>query len=89
MDTITKEKISDKEILTKKHHLVLFNDDVNTFDFVIEMLIQVCNHTTLQAEQCAYLVHHKGKCSIKEGDYNVLKPMADILLNNGLTCEIN
>lgn len=70
------------------HKLVLHNDDFNTFDFVIECLIKICNHTLEQAEQCTILVHYKGKCIVKEGNLNRLEPMHQKLLSQGLTSEI-
>lgn len=70
------------------YKLVLHNDDVNTFDFVIDCLIEICGHTMEQAEQCTLLVHYKGKCTVKTGDLSVLKPMHQKLLSRGLTSEI-
>lgn len=70
------------------YKLVLHNDDVNTFDFVIDCLIEICRHTMEQAEQCTLLVHYKGKCTVKTGDLSVLKPMHQKLLSRGLTSEI-
>ena len=71
-----------------QHEIVLYNDDVNTFDFVINSLIQVCDHTTEQAEQCTYLVHFKGKCTVKTGELNDLKPRCSKLLQLGLSAEL-
>jgi ATP-dependent Clp protease adaptor protein ClpS len=68
--------------------IVLFNDDVNTFDWVIESLVQVCEHDPIQAEQCAYIVHFNGKCGVKSGEYDILKPMCTALLERGLSAEI-
>lgn len=68
--------------------IVLYNDDFNTFDFVIESLVEVCGHDVLQAEQCAYLVHYKGKCAIKTGTYEDLEPMCTALLERNLTAQI-
>lgn len=82
---------SEIDVLTKedqKHILVLHNDDVNTFDFVILSLIEVCRHTPIQAEQCTYLVHYKGKCDVKTGSYQFLEPMCTALLDRGLSAEI-
>jgi Uncharacterized conserved protein len=79
------------KLLEKKldhHQLVLYNDDVNTFDFVIESLIEVCRHDRLQAEQCTLLVHYKGKCTVKEGSFSVLRPMCEALLDRGLSSVI-
>lgn len=69
--------------------LVLFNDEVNTFDFVIESLITVCGHEPLQAEQCTIIVHFKGKCVVKNGSFETLEPMCTALLDRGLTAEIH
>lgn len=88
----TKRKIQeDVDVLEKEvnlHEIILFNDDVNTFDFVIDSLIEVCDHTAEQAEQCALLVHYKGKCAVKTGEYNELKPRCTQLLTKGLSAEI-
>lgn len=73
---------------THKYEIVLHNDDVNTFDFVIETLIDVCEHTSEQAEQCAMLVHYKGKCTVKTGEYDDLKSRCSKLLSLGLSAEI-
>lgn len=71
-----------------QHEIILFNDDINTFDFVIDSLIDVCDHTLEQAEQCTILVHYKGKCSVKHGEYKELKPKCSKLLQLGLSAEI-
>ena len=88
----TKRKIQeDVDVLEKEvnlHEIILFNDDVNTFDFVIDCLIEICDHTSEQAEQCALLVHYKGKCAVKTGEYNELKPRCTQLLTRGLSAEI-
>ncbi|TVZ27288.1 ATP-dependent Clp protease adaptor protein ClpS [Gillisia sp. Hel_I_86] len=78
--TVTKEN--------KNHEIVLFNDEHNTFDHVIETLIYACDHTPEQAEQCSLLVHYKGKCTVKTGPYNDLKPRCSKLLEAGLSAEI-
>ena len=78
------EDLVDQEALD----LVVFNDDVNTFDHVIETLIRVCKHDALQAEQCALLVHYKGKCTVKTGTIEELKPQCSALLDAGLSAEI-
>lgn len=82
------EEIAVLEQESNQHEIVLFNDDVNTFDFVINSLIQVCDHTTEQAEQCTYLVHFKGKCTVKTGELNDLKPRCSKLLQLGLSAEL-
>jgi ATP-dependent Clp protease adaptor protein ClpS len=88
----TKKKISEdllvEEETAKQNEIVLFNDEVNTFDYVIETLIGVCDHTPEQAEQCSIIVHHNGKCTVKTGDYDDLKPRCSKLLQAGLSAEI-
>lgn len=90
----TKEKIqeqSDVDVLEQEvpqHEIILYDDDFNTFDFVIDSLIDVCEHTLIQAEQCTMLVHYKGKCAVKTGEYSELKPKCSKLLALGLTAEI-
>lgn len=68
--------------------LILYNDDFNTFDHVIDCLVEYCEHDTIQAEQCAYIVHHKGKCSVKSGSFKELKPIKEALLEKGLSAVI-
>lgn len=68
--------------------LILHNDDVHTFDYVIKALVDICRHTTEQAEQCAILTHLKGKCIVKTGSYDTLLPMHTGLLDKQLTSEI-
>ena len=70
------------------YKLVLHNDDIHTFDYVIDSLIEICKHTLEQAEQCTMLVHFKGKCTVKTGSLDLLKPMHDKLLSRELTSEI-
>lgn len=75
-------------ILVDNKDLILYNDDHNTFEHVINMLIKYCDHSEIQAEQCAWIVHNNGKCSVKRGEYNQLKPMCEALLEAGLTAKI-
>jgi ATP-dependent Clp protease adaptor protein ClpS len=77
-----------EEVTVKEHEIVLFNDDVNTFDHVIGTLINVCDHSPVQAEQCALIVHYNGKCTVKTGEYNDLKPRCSKLLEAGLNAEL-
>lgn len=70
------------------YKLVLHNDDIHTFDYVIDSLIEICRHTPEQAEQCTMLVHFKGKCTVKTGAMDLLKPMHEKLLSRELTSEI-
>ena len=72
----------------KEHQIILFNDDVNTFEHVIDCLVKICDHNYLQAEQCAYIVHHSGKCSIKSGSLDELIPKCKALLEEGLSAEV-
>lgn len=90
MSTIEKvqEDVLVEEAVGMNNEIVLHNDDVNTFDHVIETLIRVCKHDALQAEQCALLVHYKGKCTVKTGTIEELKPQCSALLDAGLSAEI-
>lgn len=90
MSTIEKvqEEVLVDEQVGINNEIILFNDDVNTFDHVIETLIRVCKHDALQAEQCAILVHYKGKCSVKNGSVEELTPYCSALLDAGLSAEI-
>lgn len=76
------------EEVAVERNLVLFNDEVNTFDFVIESLIDVCGHEPMQAEQCTLLVHYHGKCTVKSGDYDELLPLCTALHDRGLSAEV-
>ena len=86
-DTLTREEIVEK--LVDERNLVVFNDDFNTFDHVIESLIKVCKHDMIQAEQCTYIVHYSGKCEVKKGTYEELELMCTGLLDRGITAEIH
>ncbi len=89
----TREKVLEEvlveESVSNTSRIVLFNDDINTFDHVIETLIRVCEHEPLQAEQCAILVHYKGKCEVKTGELSELVPQCSALLDAGLSAEIH
>ena len=90
-DVLTEEELDlELDVLLKdKNEIVIFNDDYNTFDFVIQSLVDVCDHTSIQAEQCTYIIHYNGKCAVKSGEYEKLKPMCTALLDRGLTAEIH
>lgn len=90
MSTIekTQDDVLVEEAVGSNHEIVLHNDDINTFDHVIETLIRVCKHEALQAEQCALLVHYKGKCTVKTGTIEELKPQCTALLDAGLSAEL-
>ena len=68
--------------------LVVFNDDVNTFEHVTKTLIKVCKHTPEQAEQCTWIIHYKGKCAVKKGAYPELRPMRDAIREEGIGAVI-
>jgi ATP-dependent Clp protease adaptor protein ClpS len=80
------EKVDTK--VDRLNEIVLYNDDYNTFDHVINCLIAACEHTPEQAEQCSIIVHYKGKCTVKTGAYDDLKPRCSKLLDEGLSAEI-
>lgn len=82
----SKEEVSISSTLNKD--LVLFNDDIHTFDFVIEALIKVCRHSEEQAEQSAYIVHFNGKCSVKNGPEHKLRPMKEALIDRDLRAKL-
>lgn len=69
-------------------HLIVWNDDVNTFEWVIETLMEVCGHSYEQAEQCTYIIHFKGKYAVKQGDYEELKPMCEAITDRGIGATI-
>ena len=79
------------DVLTSVQHpyqLIVWNDEVNTFEWVIETLVDICGHTSEQAEQCAMLIHTKGKYAVKQGDYEALKPMRDAITDRGIGATI-
>lgn len=88
-----KEKIKTgktiKEEKRKSHSLTLFNDHIHSFDYVIQSLVDVCLMDDIQAEQCTFIAHYKGKCRVKEGTFNQLKPMKDRLTERKLICSID
>ena len=76
-------------LVDSSRELILFNDETNTFDFVIQTLIDVCDHERLQAEQCAYVAHYKGKCAVKSGFLGELQPKFEEMTRRGLTVSID
>ena len=68
--------------------LIVWNDEVNTFEWVIETLMEVCGHTEQQAEQCSMIIHTKGKYAVKEGSYETLKPQCDAITERGINATI-
>ena len=87
IEKISEELLLEEEVLDQ-NEIVLFNDDVNTFDHVINTLVNVCDHSPEQAEQCSLIVHYKVKCTVKTGDYDDLKPRCSNLLQAGLSAEL-
>ena len=69
-------------------NLIVWNDNVNTFEWVIETLIEVCGHSPEQAEQCSYFIHYKGKYAVKNGQYDELKPMCDAITERGIGATV-
>lgn len=69
-------------------HLIMWNDEVNTFEWVIETLIDICDHAPEQAEQCAWLIHSKGKYAVKNGSYDDLKPLCDAITERGIGATV-
>jgi ATP-dependent Clp protease adaptor protein ClpS len=86
----TREQVlTDRRSQTEpQHDLIVYNDDVNSFDFVIDCFIEICEHDKIQAEQCTHLVHYKGKCAVKRGSFKELEAVCTALLDRGLTAEI-
>jgi ATP-dependent Clp protease adaptor protein ClpS len=85
--------LEDQDILflaeeSAKWHLIVWNDEVNTFDWVIESLVEICGHTQEQAEQCALFIHFQGKYAVKRGDLDILRPMCEALLDRGITATV-
>ena len=87
-ETLTDELIETVEKLVDQKQLIVHNDEVNTFDWVIQSLVEICDHNPLQAEQCSLLIHYKGKASVKEGELEKLKPLKDGLTDRGLNATI-
>lgn len=88
MNTAVEIERETVELLVDQRDLIVYNDDINTFDHVIESLIKVCKHEVEQAEQCTYIIHFNGKCQVKRGEYEKLEPMCTALLDRGITAEI-
>ena len=70
--------------LDEPYSLIVWNDEVNTFEWVIETLVEVCGHSAEQAEQCAYIIHFQGKYAVKQGSYDELKPQCDAITDRGI-----
>ncbi len=87
-DVMFDEEIDLLELLDEHSQLIVYNDDVNTFDWVIECLIDILGHDTVQAEQLAMLIHFKGKATVKSGPFEELHPLKDGLVDRGLSAVI-
>ncbi len=87
-DTQLEDEVMLLEEVEFSHQLIVYNDDVNTFDWVIESLIAICMHTYEQASQCAIFIHFKGKYAVKHGTELELIPMKDALLDRGISAVI-
>lgn len=85
----TQEELETEVVENELHSLIVWNDDVNTFDHVIESLMEVCEHTPQQAEQCAMFIHHKGKYGVKKGSFDFLRPKAEALIDRGIQATID
>ena len=77
------------KLLNSNNSILLYNDEVNTFDHVIDSLCKYCDHDSVQAEQCAWIVHNNGKCLVKSGAYDELLPICNALKDNGLSAQIH
>ena len=85
----TRERSETDVLEVELHNLIVWNDDVNTFDWVIESLVAICEHEPTQAEQCALIIHHKGKCGVKKGSFDDLRPKAEALIDRGIQATID
>jgi ATP-dependent Clp protease adaptor protein ClpS len=85
--TLFEEDVLLEDVLER--NIVVFNDDYNTFEHVIETFVRILDHTPEQAEQCAWLIHHKGKCKVKSGSYEELEPKCTAILETGISAEIH
>lgn len=88
-DWQTQEKEDVAVIEATHHNLIVWNDEVNTFDHVIESLVDICEHSPEQAEQCALFIHHKGKYGVKKGSFDFLQPKAEALIDRGIQATID
>jgi len=87
-DTLELEEVDVLEAILEESQLIVYNDDHNTFDWVIECLMEVVGHTSTQAEQNAMIIHYKGKSTVKSGSLEELRPIKDSLIERGLSAVI-
>ena len=83
------ERVAVEDKTTHGKNLIIYNDDFNTFDHVIDSLVKVCNHEVIQAEQCTWIIHYNGKCAGKEGDMDSLLTMRRALSERGIDAKIH
>jgi len=84
-------QLEETDLLTSEsvgYNLIVWNDDVNTFEWVITTLVEICQHTTEQAEQCALLIHTQGKYAVKQGSFEILKPMCEAICDRGINATV-
>jgi ATP-dependent Clp protease adaptor protein ClpS len=89
-DTSTKQW-EENDVLTSVEepcNLIVWNDEVNTFEWVIDTLMDICGHSHEQAEQCAYIIHFQGKYAVKNGSYDELKPKCDAITDRGIGATV-
>ena len=87
-EILIEDEVSTLEETTVSKRLIIYNDNVNTFEHVIDCLINYCRHEPQQAEQCAIIIHNRGRCSVKEGDLDSLKPIKEALCENYIDAKI-
>lgn len=89
-DTSTRveEDVDTLTAVDEPYQLIVWNDEVNTFEWVIETLVDVCGHSVEQAEQCAMIIHVKGKYAVKKGEYDTLKPLCDAITDRGIGATV-
>jgi ATP-dependent Clp protease adaptor protein ClpS len=85
----TKETVEVLELEAEPCQLIVFNDDVNTFEHVIQTLMSVCDHTVEQADQCAHIIHYRGKCVVKLGPFEKLAPMCSAITDRGISATVD
>jgi len=88
VDVMEEIDVLTDELTDAPKSLIVYNDDYNTFDFVIETLVKVCRHDPIQAEQCTFIIHFNGKCPVKHGTYKDLRPMCEAILERGISAKI-
>lgn len=88
MSTLVEEEVKTDVLESRGHSIVIYNDDINTFDHVIECLVKYCKHTCIQAEQCAHIIHHNGKCAVKDGTFEDLVPIKQAINEKGIDAKI-